>query len=289
MFGKRIQSIFVGMAAAVAMAGSAQAGLVNDVPSCYAATHIAPDTHPYDRMLYVLLDQTVLLDPQLQQSVVNNTMRLLTPGTKFAIAEFSAYSQGRYLDVLRTGIIEKPLAHARVNETPMKAAARLAQCIDMQRNFASKIVVTTLAQVLKASTSSLDQSDIMQAFKTVSPVVAQDPAAQKVVFVVTDALENSSVSSFYAHGAVRLVNPEAELAKAKAADMLGDFGGARVYLLGAALMPPPDKGTKAQRDGYRDPRILHALSAFWHGYFKASNANLVEFGEPALVEPTSFQ
>ncbi len=289
MLGKRIYPIFVGMFVSVALAGSAQAGLVNDVPSCYAATHIVPDPHPYDRMVYILLDQTMLLDPQLQQSVANNTMRLLTPGTKFVIAEFSAYSQGRYLDVLHTGIIEKPLAQGRVNETPMKAAARLAQCIDMQKNFATKMVVTTLAQVFKASTFSLDQSDIMQALKTVSPAIAQDPATQKIVFVITDALENSSVSSFYAHGTVRLVNPKAELTKAKAAGMLGDFGGARVYLLGAALMPPPDKGTKAQRDGYRDARVLHSLSAFWHDYFKASNANLVEFGEPALVEPTSFQ
>jgi hypothetical protein len=268
--------------------GSAHAGLVNDVPSCYAATHIQPDAHPYDKLVYILVDQTVALDPALEQSVVDNSLRMLQPGSKFVIAEFSAFSQGRYLTVLHTGIIERPLDASRVNSTSIRAAKDLDQCLGQQGGFARTMVARTLAEVMKASTSSLDQSDILMALNTVSAAVAADPAQRKTVFAATDGLENSSLTSFYARGSVRDINPSNEMARAVNAHLLGDFGGALVYILGGAVMPPATLGTKAQRDGYRDPRTLSDLSQFWHNYFGRSNAHLVEFGEPALVEPVSY-
>lgn len=273
---------------ALALTSAAHAGLVNDVPSCWAATHLTPSGAPYDRLVYVLLDQTVQLDPTLDQSVVDNTMRLLQPGTKFVIAEFSAFSQGHYLNVLHTGILEKPLPASRVSNTPIQAAKQLSQCLGMQHGFAERMVMTTLAGVLKSSTASLDQSDIMQALKTVSTAVRDDPAKQKLVFVVTDGLENSSVTSFYAHNAARNIDPKVELAKAAAAHEFGNFGGATVYVLGGAMMPPAQHGTLAQMNGYRDPQTLLHLKRFWQGYFAHSDAVLAEFGEPALVTPVAF-
>jgi len=124
--------------------------------------------------------------------------------------------------------------------------------------------------------------------KTVSHAVSQDSAEHKVVFVATDGLENSSVATFYAHNTVRKIDARAEFAKAKANDMLGSFDGAKIYVLGAAMMPPATHGTRVIRDGYRDPNTLRDLKAFWIDYFKASGANLVEFGEPALLELVSY-
>lgn len=276
------------IAAAFAVCANAHAGLVNDVPSCYAATHIEPESQPYDKLVYILVDQTVSLGPTLEQSVVDNALRMVQPGSKFVIAEFSAFSQGRYLNVLHTGIVERPLASARINSTPMRAAKALDQCLGQQAGFARTMVAKTLAEAMKGSSSTLDQSDVLLAFKSVADAVAADPAQRKTVFAVTDGLENSTVTSFYARGAVRDINPAAELAKAAAAHMVGDFGGAKVYVLGGAMMPPATEGTKAQRNGYRDPRTLDDLSEFWRGYFAKGNARLVAFGEPALLEPVGY-
>lgn len=276
------------LACALGLNSAAHAGLVNDVPSCWTATHLVPTGAPYDRLVYVLLDQTVQLDPALDQSVVDNTMRLLQPGTKFVIADFSAFSQGHYLNVLHTGILEKALSASRVSNTPIQAAKHLAQCLGMQRNFAERMVMTTLSSALKSSTASLDQSDIMQALKTVSTAVRDDPAQKKLVFVVTDGLENSSVTSFYAHNAARNIDPKVELAKAAAAHEFGNFGGATIYVLGGAMMPPAQQGTRAEMNGYRDPQTLLNLKQFWRGYFAHSDATLAEFGEPALVTPVAF-
>ncbi len=270
------------------MIANARAGLINDVPSCYAATHIRPSGKPYDTLLYIVLDQSVKLDRALEQSVVDNALRLVQPGSKFVIAEFSAFSQGRYLRVLHTGIVERPLARSQVDSTSIEAARRLKQCLAMQDGFARRMVATTLAKVMIASTSSLDQSDIMLAMKTVSTAVAADPAKRKVVFVVTDGLENSSITSFYAHDSVRDIDPSAEMDKATAAQMFGNFGGASIYVLGGAMMPPTAEGTRDERDGYRDPRTLQDLKQFWRKYFAKSDAHLIEFGEPALIQPVRY-
>lgn len=284
----KLLQIAFAFAAALAACANAHAGLVNDVPGCYAATHIEPETQPYDKLLYILVDQTVSLGSTLDQSVVDNALRMVQPGSKFVIAEFSAFSQGRYLNVLHTGIVERPLAAARVNSTPMRAAKALDQCLGQQADFARTMVAKTLADVMKGSSSTLDQSDILMAFRSVADAVAADPARHKTLFAVTDGLENSAVTSFYAHGSVRDISPAAELAKAASSHMIADFGGATVYVIGGAMMPPSTQGTNAQRDGYRDPRTLDDLSQFWHGYFAKANARLVEFGEPALLEPVNY-
>jgi hypothetical protein len=288
MKNSRLLKAALTVAATLAIGANAHAGLVNDVPGCYAATHIAPDAQPYDKLVYILLDQTVALDPMLEQSVVDNALRMVQPGSKFVIAEFSAFSQGRYLNVLHTGIVERPLAAERVNSTPIHAARDLDQCLGQQAGFARTMVAKTVAEVMKASSSTLDQSDILMAFKTVAAAIEADPARHKTVFAITDGLENSSVTSFYARGTVRDINPVAELAKAANSHMIGDFGGAAVYVLGGAMMPPATQGTKAQRDGYRDPHTLNDLDQFWHDYFAKANAHLIAFGEPALVEPVSY-
>ena len=63
--------------------------------------------------------------------------------------------------------------------------------------------------------------------KTVSSAVSKDHAKQKVVFVVTDGLENSSVTSYVRHG-VRRIDPTKEMEKAESNHMIGNFGDASV-------------------------------------------------------------
>lgn len=267
----------------------ALAGVVNDVPSCYTANHIEPvGGTAYDRLIYVLIDQTVSWNSQLEHSLVNNLNRDLKPGTKFVVAEFSAFSQGRYLQVIHTGILEKPLTQDQDNNTAIPKVKAFKACLRDQGTFARNMADTTAVSVMKQSTSTLDQSDVMAAIKQVSIAVRSDPAHDKVFLIASDGLENSSVTSFYGHGGVRDINPGVEIRKAAAADMFGDFGGAHVYFLGGALMPPAKNGSLSARNGYRDPQVLHNLSTFWHEYFAKSDAKLMEFGEPALLVPVQF-
>lgn len=272
------------LCAALALAGPpALAGTGNDVPSCYAAARIRPaDGLGYSRLLYVLIDQTVGWSPAIESAIMDNLNRNLQPGTKFVIAEFSAYAQGRYLDVVHTGIIEAAMPAAQIADTPITATKLFDLCRADQLPYAAKLADGAAVSALTGSRSSLANSDIMSALAAIAPVMAAEPARQKILLLATDGLENSGVTSFYRHGQLRDIDPAQELSRAEAAGLVGDFGGARVYVIGGAL--PAAGSTEA----YRSPQLLRHLASFWAAYFRQSNATLGAFGEPALLTPVAF-
>ena len=281
---RRLNILTASIAAAVLLISPAHAGLQNDVPSCYAANQIAPVNHiGYTRLIYVLIDQTVGWNTDLEQSILDNLNLNLVPGTKFVIAEFSAFSQGRYLNVIHTGIIENPMPETQIDNTPINKTKIFDACLMDQLPFATVLADRSVQSAFQASTSSLNHSDIMAALQMVSGAVASDPASQKLLFLASDGLENSSVTSFYRHGSLRDINPEAEIQRAAVAGLFGNFGGSKVYVIGGAL-----PGAGIASSAYRSPETLENLKKFWQDYFQKSNADLVEFGEPALLEPIAF-
>ena len=115
-----------------------------------------------------------------------------------------------------------------------------------------------------------------------SPIVKAAAAGERIVLVVSDMLENSSISSFYQRQAVRLISPQAELAKVEKESLFGDFGGVRVHVFGAGLV---SEGAGPKDGVYRDPRTMQALERFWAEYFARSGAVLEQFGKPELLGP----
>jgi hypothetical protein len=273
--------------AALALPAPAMAGLQNDVPSCYAANHIAPTTpSAYTNLIYVLIDQTVAWPKDLEASLIDNLNANLQPGTKFVIAEFSAFGQGRYLDVIHTGVIEAPMPAAQVANTPIALTRVFDACLADQRGFAVNLADASAAAALQNSTGSLRHSDIMAALAAVAAPIAADSARRKILLLASDGLENSGTASFYAHGAPRDIDPARELARAGAAGLFGQFSGARIYVIGGGL--PPPAGTNGQAGDYEPPKLLADLARFWRLYFQHADADLVEFGEPALLQPVTF-
>jgi len=263
-------------------AAPAFAGALNDVPSCYAAAHIQPaDGRGYSRLFYVLIDQTVAWNRDMESSIMDNLNQNLTPGTKFVIADFSAFSQGRYLNILHTGIIEAPMPTSQIGNTPIQAAKLFTACLADQLPYAAKMADDGTIAALEGSSGSLAKSDILFALAQVSSAIAVDPAPDKGLFLASDGLENSAVTSFYRGGAIRDIDPAHELGRAKSAGLIGDFDGAKVYIIGGALPPP---GNTA----YEGSLLLQHLADFWTSYFQLSSATLVEFGEPALLRPLRF-
>ena len=90
-------------------------------------------------------------------------------------------------------------------------------------------------------------------------------------------LENSTITSFYAKGATRLIQSEAELNKVEKSNLLSNFDNSKIYVIGTGLISSKDNNKT-----YRDPKILASLKDFWTKYFVKSSGNLVEMGQPAL-------
>jgi hypothetical protein len=158
--------------------------------------------------------------------------------------------------------------------------AKFDQCMDIQSKMAAQLLGRSMKAAFSGSSSDIAKSDIFASFKDISIKVRQSTAQEKIVLIASDMLENSSITSFYARQAVRQINPEKELKLATNNQMYGDFGGARVFVIGAGLLAEDARQPKGV---YRSPQIMQALSVFWKAWFEKSNAELVEFGQPALL------
>ncbi|MEM5387809.1 hypothetical protein VSR68_30050 [Paraburkholderia phymatum] len=265
-------------------AGPALAGISNDIPSCYAANHIKPVTSGIGHELFIAGDQTTVFDEKLQAQIAATASAAIRPGSAYTLLDFSAFSQGRYTEVMTRGVVESPIPEKLRDDISERALRTFDACMTGQSAFARKSLLTAITQVQSAATNELAKSDILAALKDISDKVRASPASDRIVFLASDMLENSSVSSFYAHNAVRRIDPEAEMKKASAANLIGDFGGARIYVIGAGLLA----GDAKAKNAYRDPQTIGALKQFWTLYFQQSNARLQEFGAPALLNPVAY-
>lgn len=263
------------------LGGAAFAGQIDALASCYDARTVAP-SRDLENEFFLVIDQTTLFDGRLKQSVADNISPFLSAGNAFSITQFSAFNQGRYTETLVSGKLDFHLSADDRDKVSKVALKKLDRCLSMQQRQAYALVGSAMKSAFDDSSSGLLRSDILASMKDVSRMVKQSKANRKIVLIASDMLENSSITSFYAKNAVRIINVDKELQNAEKNQAFGDFGGAEIYIIGAGLLA---EDAKLAKGIYRSPQVIQALSQFWGEYFRRSNARLVEFGHPALMSP----
>lgn len=256
----------------------AQTGVIT---SCYDSK-MPPAPIDVKNELFVLIDQTTILDDQLKQQVADQMRPLLMPGNAFSILTFSSYSQGKYTQLLINGTLEQKMPLALRNDVSKPILTKHDQCMARQISVAIQALGAGLKFAFDGTSNDLSKSDIFASLKDISGKVRQSPSNSKIVLLVSDMLENSSISSFYQNQSVRRINPEKELQLASDNKMFGDFGGARIFVIGAGLL---SEDARSKKGVYREPQTMSALQNFWRIYFEKSNAQLIDFGQPALLNP----
>ena len=261
------------------------AGVVNDVSSCYSRERVGIEPAAPGTELFVLIDQTVVLDDNLRATVMEDISPFIRHGKAYTVATFSAFSQGRYLQIVSSGYIEPAIPDAQRDDVSRRVLDSFDVCMARQESTARKHVVEVLNAALNAASQSLERSEILASLLEFSQRVRVSTAREKVVLLISDTLENSTVSSFYANNSVRRLNVSQELKKVESTGLFADFSGARVYVIGAGLLSARAGANSHASAGYRDSITLRRLADFWSGYFKRSNGDLRGFGDPALLVP----
>lgn len=248
----------------------------NDVPSCYKALSITnPDTST-QKELFILVDQTTPLDKNMMMYTYKNMMHFIKNGYAVTIASFSANSNGKYTDVAYAGTLENLLADNAKHDIAKKVLRKYQGCMNGQYKYAKKKATKALVRILKGANKNLPHSDILKSLDDISKhIIKPSKASKKVVLLVSDMIEHSSITSFYSKGSLKKINTNTEIAKLKKSGHIANFGGASVYVIGA--------GTIGKK-GYRDSSSLKMLTSFWESYFSTTNANLKAFGTPMLLE-----
>jgi len=248
----------------------------NDVPSCYKALHIENPNPVPQKELFILVDQTTPLDKRMMIYTYKNMMKFIKNGYAVTIASFSSNSNGKYTDVPYSGKLEALLPESAKHDIAKKKLRKYQGCMNGQYKYAKKKATKALVSVLKGANKKLPHSDIMKSLNDIAAhLIKPSKAKEKVVLLVSDMMEHSSITSFYSKGSLKRISTDKEMQKLKKSGFEADFDGAKVYVIGAGMV-----GKKS----YRDSKSLKALTDFWETYFRSSNAKLQAIGTPMLLE-----
>ena len=248
----------------------------NDVPSCYAALKMDNPNPTVEKELFILVDQTTPLDKNMMIYTYKNMMKFIKNGYAVTIASFSANANGKYTDVAYAGRLENLLPDSAKHNIAKKTLRTYQGCMNGQYKYAKKKATKALVRVLKGANKKLPHSDIIKSLDDIaSHIIKPSKASTKVVLLVSDMIEHSSITSFYHKGLIKKINVAKEMTKVKSSGHLTDFSGANIYVIGTGVI-----GKK----GYRDAKTLKRLTDFWEAYFANTHANLKAMGTPMLLE-----
>jgi len=248
----------------------------NDVPSCYNALKIANPNPAIEKELFILVDQTTQLDKNMMIYTYKNMMKFIKNGYAVTIASFSSNANGKYTDVAYAGKLENLLPQNVKHDISKKILRKYQGCMNGQYKYAKKKATKALVRILKGANKKLPHSDILKSLDDIAKhTIATSTAEKKVVLLVSDMVEHSSITSFYANGSLKKINVEKELAKVKASGHIANFLGAKMYVIGAGMVG---------KNSYRDSKTLGYLTNFWKAYFQTTHANLKAIGTPMLLE-----
>lgn len=250
----------------------------NDLPSCYDFAKLAQYRPASSgRELVIIVDQTVQLPKDLKDSAYSHALRYVKPGDGIRLYQFSAYLPGNYMKLLYAGQLEGKLDEKVRDDIGMNSLRQLDGCLAKQVDFLRKSLGQQMVESFAKPGEDIAKSEIFFSLKQIGEDISARPAPEKVVLLVSDMLENSDFGSFYANNQIRAIDPAAELKKVEQKKLFADLGGAKVYVIGAGVVPGSIK------NGYRSGSTVQKLESFWSQYLSHSNAQLQSFGAPSLT------
>lgn len=230
-----------------------------------------------DKAIFILIDETTSFNQSLQEQILKNSIKHIGAGNYIYVAKFSAFIGNHYNEKVFDFKLDKPLDEKQRYNERKDSLKKIDKCMKDQVGFAKNQTVKSIQESFLKPDENIAKSDIFYALEDFGKnVISQIEADEKIVILASDLLENSTISSFYSKGTVRLIDIKKELQTVEKNNLFSDFGNSSLYVIGAGIVTGENSKT------YRDPKILMSLKSFWEQYFKNSNANLIEFGQPSL-------
>jgi len=250
----------------------------NDIPDCYAFTKL--DTYQPQfsgRDLAVVVDETTNFSPDLRNEALAHVLRFVQPGDKIRLFQMSAYISESHMNLMFAGTLQAPPSDDVRRGIGMKSLKQLDACLARQKSFFQIKFAQQLGKSFGAERNQIDKSEILFSVKQISEGWGAKDNQNRILFMVSDMLENSEYTSFYKSNQIRAVDVKAEMKKVNQANLQAKLNGVRVYVQGAGLIAP------TQKNSYRSGKMLNSIESFWHEYFTASGAELVNFGTPSMI------
>ncbi|MCF8382615.1 MAG: hypothetical protein K9G39_03325 [Chlorobium sp.] len=231
--------------------------------------------------LFVLIDQSISYDDAIKTKALELVSNWIAAGRAVEVYSFSSALPGRYTTRITGGRFDDAPSDAFIDNLKRSERERFTLMHSRQSVIARKAVLSSMMEAFRGSKNGIYHTDIVRTLKEISNYIRSYPAGTKNILLVSDMMENSSMTSFYHKGKARLLYPEKELQKVATKQMTGNFGGkTRVYILGLGFYNTGTAQTQSER--YLDSDRINSIAAFWRGYFARSGAVVIETGKPMM-------
>ncbi len=232
--------------------------------------------------LFVVADESVGFDKNMINRANKMLYHWLQSGRYVEVIRFSSGVRGRYTEVVTAGRVDPEPKDDFINNLRRSELGKFQKLHRKQPLIAKKQAQKALLSIIKTSNKSVPHSDIISNMKEVAAHIKNVQAQRKVLFVLSDMLENSSVATFYSKGHVKSIDPIKTLQTTKELGMMADFGeNVTVYVLGLGYFWT---GEGSGQEKYLDPIRSDRIAQFWKLYFEAGHAKIGEIGKPLMYQ-----
>lgn len=266
------------MILALALPCAALAAERNDLKSCYDISGLSENKPAgTGRELVVIVDQTIPMPEDLQRASWGQIDRFVSAGDRVKLYSFSAFLPGEYLRLRYAGQLDLALDEDVRSDLSQRKLRSLDSCLRTQKKQFQSGFGKQFVSSLREARQDIPKSEIMNSLRKVGEDMQREEGVNdRVVFLISDMLEHSDYTSFYASNQIKQLNVQNELKLAQSKGLQADLQGARIYVTGAGLV------TDSVKHAYRSGKTMDALNQFWSEYLSASNASLEGFGTPSL-------
>lgn len=246
-----------------------------EVPSCYAIVETGQTSLKAKRELVIVIDQTAKFDAGLQETANQKIQKFLKPGDRVVIMSFSAYVKDRYSEIVLDATLDQDIPDNKKFTTGKVVLAKMAKCLQEQESATRNLVAGHLKKIFDGASTNLPNTELLGTLTMLSrELLSAKKADHQYMMIVSDMLEHSATTSFYANNKVRRIEPEREIEKVRAAGMIGSLQGIDIYVHGAGYT---DDGR------YRSSIEMKAIEEFWRRWIGASGGTLRGYGAPSLL------
>lgn len=258
----------------------AQANKIPFPKTSYEAIGKSNVLQEVEAALFIVADESVGFDKNMIMRANEMMVEWLEPGRNIEVIRFSSGVKGRYTESVTSGRLDPEPSEDFINSLKRSELGKFNKLHQQQLRLAKIQAQKGLLSIIQSSNKSVPYSDIVSNMRHVSPHIKAFPAKRKVVLVISDMFENSSITTFYSKGHVKNINVDKEMKKVFDAGMQADFGeNVTVYVLGLGYFW---SGEGSGKEKYLDPKRASKISAFWQKYFEAGHAQVGEIGMPLM-------
>lgn len=256
---------------------SAAAHAARQEASCYQGVGKGQnfDVTP-DHALYILVDQTSPISEAMKVRARQILADWGQPGDRIKIVGFSANFRDQYPQLYFDGRVEREPSQEYMFNLRYTEKEKLRACLQTQREEFQANYKKHFNRVLADINTKTPKTDLLYSLKLISEqLIHPDDAVIRTVFLLSDGLENSDVTSFYRRGKLRKINDKKEIVKVRRKGLVANWKNARIYVYGAGLWPKSGQ--------YVNVNIVSSIARFWERYFVEGNGVVKAIGQPELL------